>query len=214
MARNKHPENTVNKILDVSLKLFNEQGYEKTTIQDIVNNLGGLSKGAVYHHFKSKEEIFEAVTDRTFDEGANVELILKNDQLNGFEKLQMILKNNISDETSKVFLTNLKVYLQNPEFLVKHLKSSIYENAPYITMIINEGIEDGSLATDFPQELAEVVSLLFNIYANPAIFYLNKEELQRRLLFIKFILDNMGIPLITDDIVEQTIDYMSVILEK
>lgn len=214
MARNKHPENTVNKILDVSLKLFNEQGYEKTTIQDIVNNLGGLSKGAVYHHFKSKEEIFEAVTDRTFDEGANVELILKNDQLNGFEKLQMILKNNISDETSKVFLTNLKVYLQNPEFLVKHLKSSIYENAPYITMIINEGIEDGSLATDFPQELAEVVSLLFNIYANPAIFYLNKEELQRRLLFIKFILDNMGIPLITDDIVEQTIDYMSAILEK
>ena len=37
MARNKHPEQTVQKILDVSLKLFGEKGYEKTTIQDIVD---------------------------------------------------------------------------------------------------------------------------------------------------------------------------------
>ena len=52
MARNKYPELTVEKILDVAQKLFLEQGYEQTTIQDIVNNLGGMTKGAVYHHFK------------------------------------------------------------------------------------------------------------------------------------------------------------------
>ena len=37
MARNKYPQRTVEKILEVSLALFNEKGYEKTTIQDIVN---------------------------------------------------------------------------------------------------------------------------------------------------------------------------------
>ena len=51
MARNKYPQRTVEKILEVSLALFNEKGYEKTTIQDIVNALG-MSKGAIYHHFK------------------------------------------------------------------------------------------------------------------------------------------------------------------
>ena len=51
MARNKYPEQTVEKILEVSLKLFSEKGYEKTTMQDIVNALG-MSKGAIYHHFK------------------------------------------------------------------------------------------------------------------------------------------------------------------
>ena len=56
MARNKHPEETVAKILDVSMRLFTEQGYEHTTIQDIVDALG-MSKGAIYHHFKSKEDI-------------------------------------------------------------------------------------------------------------------------------------------------------------
>ena len=54
MARNKDPEITVEKILDAAQRLFLEKGYENTTIQDIVGELGGLTKGAVYHHFKSK----------------------------------------------------------------------------------------------------------------------------------------------------------------
>ena len=52
MARNKYPEETVNRILDVAGHLFMEKGYEHTSIQDIIDNLGGLSKGAIYHHFK------------------------------------------------------------------------------------------------------------------------------------------------------------------
>ena len=47
MARNKYPEVTVEKILDVAHRLFLEKGYDNTTIQDIVDNLDGLSKGAV-----------------------------------------------------------------------------------------------------------------------------------------------------------------------
>ena len=53
MPRNKYPEETVEKILDVSLKLFLEKGYENTTVLDIVDHLGGLTRGAFYHHFKS-----------------------------------------------------------------------------------------------------------------------------------------------------------------
>ena len=64
MARNKHPEETVEKILAVSAKLFMEKGYEHTTLQDIIDNLGGLTKGAIYHHFKGKEEILLAIADR------------------------------------------------------------------------------------------------------------------------------------------------------
>lgn len=64
MGRNKYPEETVAKILDAALELFCVQGYEGTSIQDIVDRLDGMTKGAVYHHFKSKEEIFNAAFDR------------------------------------------------------------------------------------------------------------------------------------------------------
>ena len=66
MARNKYPEVTVEKILEVSQRLFMEKGYDNTTIQDIVNELGGLTKGAIYHHFKSKEEIINALGEKLF----------------------------------------------------------------------------------------------------------------------------------------------------
>ena len=64
MARNKYPEVTEERILEAAQRLFLEKGYDNTTIQDIVDQLGGLTKGAVYHHFKSKEEILNAVSDR------------------------------------------------------------------------------------------------------------------------------------------------------
>ena len=64
MARNKYPEATVKKILDVAERPFVERGNERTTMADIVESLGGLTKGAVYHHFKRKDEIFEAVFER------------------------------------------------------------------------------------------------------------------------------------------------------
>ena len=58
MPRNKYPEQTVEKILDAAAALFAEKGYQSTTLQDIIDATG-LSKGAVYHHFRSKEEMLE-----------------------------------------------------------------------------------------------------------------------------------------------------------
>ena len=44
MPRNKYPEETVQKILDASLKLFLEKGYEETTVLDIISEMGGLTR--------------------------------------------------------------------------------------------------------------------------------------------------------------------------
>ena len=95
MARNKHPEETVNLILDVAFRLFMEKGYEHTSIQDIIDQLGGLSKGAIYHHFKSKENIFDALTSR-MSEDSNRKLAALRDQkgLSGEEKLKAIYRSS------------------------------------------------------------------------------------------------------------------------
>ena len=51
------------KILDISLKLFNKHGFENVRMQDIVDKLAtyGLSKGAIYHYFDSKDDILESI---------------------------------------------------------------------------------------------------------------------------------------------------------
>jgi AcrR family transcriptional regulator len=44
------------RILDVALELFNEQGYDKTSLREIAERLG-VTKAALYYHFERKEDI-------------------------------------------------------------------------------------------------------------------------------------------------------------
>lgn len=56
-------ENTKEQILRVSLSLFAERGYEAVSVSDIAGELG-LSKGALYRHYESKQAIFAAILRR------------------------------------------------------------------------------------------------------------------------------------------------------
>jgi AcrR family transcriptional regulator len=51
----------------VALELFAEQGYEKTSLREIAERLG-VTKAALYYHFKSKEDIVHSFTDDYFTE--------------------------------------------------------------------------------------------------------------------------------------------------
>ena len=83
MARNKYPEETVRLILDVTTRLFAEKGYDRTSLQDIINETK-LSKGAIYHHFSSKEDILEAIFDRIGEENTAVlAKVRDNKEVNG-----------------------------------------------------------------------------------------------------------------------------------
>jgi AcrR family transcriptional regulator len=55
-------EDTRSRLLDTALRLFTEHGVEGTSLQMIADALG-VTKAAVYYHFKAKDEITEAVTE-------------------------------------------------------------------------------------------------------------------------------------------------------
>ncbi|MFE4452064.1 TetR/AcrR family transcriptional regulator [Streptomyces sp. NPDC056796] len=54
--------NTRQRIQDVALELFAEQGYEKTSLREIAERLG-VTKAALYYHFKTKEDILSGIFD-------------------------------------------------------------------------------------------------------------------------------------------------------
>src|SRR5467141_1632477 len=58
---------TRSRVQKVALELFAEQGYEKTSLREIAERLG-VTKAALYYHFKSKEDIVHSFTDDYFDE--------------------------------------------------------------------------------------------------------------------------------------------------
>lgn len=200
MARNKYPEVTVERILDVSQRLFLEKGYENTTIQDIVDELGGLTKGAVYHHFKSKEEIMDAVGDRMFFSNNPFEAVRGRTDLNGLQKLREAVRLNQSDK-ERVRLTAQSIPIaKSPRLLQEMIVSNRKVLTPYFLELIEEGNRDGSMHTNYPREIAELLPLLTSLWLLPSVFPASREQMKRKFLFLGEMLEKMGVPLMDDSI--------------
>lgn len=199
MARNKYPEVTVEKILEVSQRLFLEKGYDNTTIQNIVDELGGLTKGAIYHHFKSKEEIMDALSEKMFTSNNPFEAVKKRKELNGLEKMRLAVKLNQADE-KQVELTRQAIpLLKNPRVLAGMLESNRQFLCPYWLELIEEGLKDGSIQTQYPKELAELLVLL-DLWMLPSVFPADEEGIHNRHQFIFQLLEKIGLPLYDKEI--------------
>ena len=212
MARNKHPEETVRSILDVSFRLFMEKGYEHTSIQDILDQLGGLSKGAIYHHFKSKEDILVAVADKMMSE-SNRKLaeIMNRIDLNGKEKLKTIFKASLNRRVQEEMFTVAPDMRSNPKLLFSFLQETVEEAAPhYVLPIIRQGIEDGSIETDYPEELAELIMLVANVWTNPMIFHCSAEESYRKFIVFGQMLRGLGVDIIDREMSERVRELSSI----
>ena len=184
MARNKHPEETVAKILDVALELFFARGYDNTSIQDIIDHLGGLTKGAVYHHFKSKEDILET-------------------SVNGS---QLEIWSRIAPSTDPV---------KNSRLLGLQYRSVFEETVPYyVQPIIEQGMRDGTIQTDQPKELAEVLVLLANLWAGPMFNAASPDSLQSRIAFYVKLAEGLGVSIASDGVQEALERYRSTFAEK
>lgn len=203
MARNKYPEETVNLILDVAGRLFMEKGYEHTSIQDIIDNLGGLSKGAIYHHFKSKEEILDAVTDRIMEE-SNRKLAgtLDRRDLNGLEKLRTLFKSSLCRPAQDEMFQVAPSFYNNPRLLASLLYETMELTAPeFIQPIIEEGIADGSIVAEHPKQLAELISFVANVWINPMIFDDSVEETYHKFLVFDQMLKGMGLDIVDEEMI-------------
>lgn len=211
MARNKYPEVTVEKILDAAQRLFLEKGYDNTTIQDIVNELDGLSKGAVYHHFKSKEEIMNAVSDRMFTANNPFEAVRRRSDLNGLQKLREAIRLNQSDEARTNMTIQSIPITRNPRLLVEMIESNRRILTPYYLELLEEGNKDGSLHTEYAKEIAELLPLLTSLWLLPNVFPADKEGMKHKFYFLGDMLEKMGVPLMDDSIyalVEEFFDKM------
>lgn len=210
LARNKYPEKTIEQILAVSAKLFTEKGYDKTSIQNIIDAIG-MSKGAIYHHFKSKEEILDAVIKQRSNYASDIfNTLIQNIQANNAkEKLVKILETVIADQNSHSIDSVLSSQIKNPQFVVTGVKECITKDAPLVAEVILQGKEDGSITTDFPNECAEVFMLLFNIWVNPVLFERNLTETLSRLRFLQLMMKQLGVDIVSDKLIQKSLDIYS-----
>lgn len=218
MPRNKHPEETVKKILDVSLRLFVEKGYDQTTVLDIVANLGGLTRGAFYHHFKSKEEVLDAIFTRRFTAKNPFEQAMQQSAENGLERARLAMKIALLGNVETLEDTALSILyihlMENPRFLAEKIQSDI-ELAKTFTPIIEEGMADGSIRPGNASLLSELFILLCNLWLSSDVYPRDQKRVLAKAMLIWEIFDGLGFPIINDELNELLLQVIGTLkLEK
>ncbi len=153
---------TRQKIFDTSLELFNRHGYENVTIDDICEKIG-VSKGAFYTHFKSKDQVIlenflslNAYYDDVYTalppkKNALEKLflfqqsVMKNIASIGYEAVKLVYHLETAPHTKKSFL-----------LLKKH---SLYR---IITLLVREGQKNGQIRKD--KSADAITSLMIQLY--------------------------------------------------
>ena len=209
VARSKYPEETVQKILDTAERLFIEKGYDRASLQDIIVGTG-LSKGAIYHHFTSKEDIFYSVCDRIGQRNAQVFSQVRDAPgLNGLDKLRSIFKASLQPEHQAKMFCMMPYLMDNAKFLATEMRSIFTEVTPaFVEPIIRQGMADGSINTSHPKELAEAMMMLSDIWINPIVQPTTPEEICARCAIYNQLFTGFGIDgLIDQEIVDTLVQY-------
>ena len=143
---NKLQINKKNQFLDAALQVFVKKGYSETRMDDIVHG-SGMSKGAIYHHYSSKRDLFLELID--FWEAYCFPNILdkKYENKTASGTLREIVKDIIKTFKQKkyVFLAELEIWaLANHDEGVRDKTRSLYMNLlKLFSNIIAEGIKKG-----------------------------------------------------------------------
>lgn len=159
----KDAEERRNEILDVAERLFAVKGFDGTSTNDILAEIG-IARGTLYYHFKSKEEILDAVIDRMSErllrDAAKVAGQTEIPVLQRITMTMMAMKveNDLGYEVME------QVHRPQNALLAQKMQERLLDGInPIVTGLIEEGIRQGVCSTEHPAEAVEMMMLYAEI---------------------------------------------------
>ena len=144
----KNTRNTKGRIISAAWKLFYEQGYEDTTVEDIVFE-SETSKGSFYHYFDGKDALLGTLA-YVFDEKYEELMETMDPSMTAMEKL-IYLNHELFAMIDGGISMDLLARLLSTQLLAKGEKHLLDRNRTYFKLlrqIISQGQKDGQLRTD------------------------------------------------------------------
>lgn len=187
----KEAEERINEILDAADELFFQKGFDGTSTNDILEKVG-IARGTLYHHFKSKEDIMDALINRYKVRMLDAaQEIAANKSIPVVERIiQVVMALNISGGSSAEIMD----HIHKPQNALMHQKIQrviISGMTPILAGMIGEGIEQGLFNTPFPYECMEMVVIYANTVFDDNYVEMTNEELAARMHAFIFNIERM-----------------------
>ncbi len=166
------PTSTRDQICDAAYGLFMARGYDRTSIQAIIDAVG-IAKGTFYHHFRSKEDLLDALTERLIT-GAMVQMrpILDDESLGAIAKFNKAFSQvGLWKLRHKQLFLDLLRTMTDPANAVlqaRMTRASLKAMQPVLAQIIRQGVAEGVFHVDQPEPVAR--ALLQVIYSMSEAF--------------------------------------------
>ena len=150
-----------NEILDVAEELFVTKGYDKTSTNDILERIG-IARGTLYYHFKSKEDILNAMIERINEALiAKVRVIASDTKIPVIDRIVMTIAGlNVESDIGKEIIDQVHKP-QNALMHQKMQKNLVEGVAPILTGLLEEGNAQGVFHVKYPAQTVE----MFIIYS-------------------------------------------------
>ncbi|CAH0535513.1 Nucleoid occlusion factor SlmA [Vibrio stylophorae] len=166
---NKKPSRRA-ELLSLAQTLFLEKGYEQTSMQDICS-AAGVSKGALYHHFKSKEEVLDAMVDALMERAVDkVSIIARDPILSAAEKMEQIIGLSIDSKMDTGSESqSFKHAIQHPHNALLFFKLRniwVSKIGPEIEIVITQGVTESVFDVQFPEETARTLVMTISDFGD------------------------------------------------
>jgi AcrR family transcriptional regulator len=151
-------------ILDAAQRGILSKGYERLTIQDILDDLQ-ISKGAFYHYFDSKPEVIEALAERLVGDSERIlAQIIADHELSALEKLLRFFSDAVRWKSARqnLFVAMLPLWYapENVAFGHKVDKAVARRLAPLLTVLVQQGIDEQEFTTSYPEHAGTIIVTL------------------------------------------------------
>ena len=153
----KNPVERRQEIVEISRLLFEKNGYEDTTVQDIING-ANIAKGTFYYYFKTKKEVLNEVTKEISSNMYNfIKSIADSTSYNVADKLKMIF---VSGYKHQIIGSNIMSAIHGSEN--RELQESLniyYINiiTPLIAKIFNQGCQQKLWSNEISIQQAQII---------------------------------------------------------
>lgn len=167
-------ENKIDIILNSAEELMctMEEPNRDITVDMIAKN-AGIGKGSIYYYFESKEEIIDAVIERSYSNAIKEYFdTTEKSHATTVEKLRelfcSIIRKEFTDKSKNVIIA---LHMQDDMVLhYKMMMTAIRTVSPILTKILKDGRKEGTIRTDAPKESAEMIVAMLTFLLDRALF--------------------------------------------
>ena len=186
------------RILDAMQELMRTASAQSISVSDIAQK-AGIGKGSIYYYFSSKNDIIDAVIERSYSRvlDAGRELAASS-HMDAFQNMEIIYNACLDSSTELRRQEAIGTFNEQQESAFIHQKFAriiITKLKPILTDIIRQGIDEGGIRCEYPEETAQIVLTVLTITLDNNLVPAGPEQIGRVLTaFTQMQEKSMGMP--------------------